>query len=90
MKEYIRNMIATLVATRESHWGAYVASQESLEKQEQPLYLAPYGRPSEVVKAIDAQLPNEKFERFVDYCTFWVVIAGSGIEKPVEMPHRQR
>ena len=80
-------MITTLVATN-NNWGAYVATQEMLERKEQPVYLAPYTQPTEVMKAINKQFPNQ-FTGYTDYGTFWEQITMAGIEKPDTMPHRE-
>lgn len=93
-------MIATLVATN-GHWGAYVATQEMLEKKEPPHFISkviktdpilsnliPLERPSEVTEAINKQYP-EQFTGYTDYGDFWQQIAYAGIEKPDVMPHRE-
>lgn len=80
-------MLATLVATN-SNWGAYVATQEMIENKEQPLFLSPYDRPSEVAEAIDEQFPGQ-FLGFTDYGSFWEQIVNAGIDKPETMPHRE-
>lgn len=68
------------------NWGSYIATQEMLEQKGQPLYLAPYERPSEVAQAIDEQFPGQ-FLGFTDYGSFWEQIVYAGIEKPGVMPH---
>lgn len=80
-------MIATLVATN-NNWGAYVATQEMLERKEQPVFLSPYTQPTEVVKAIDKQFPDQ-FSGYTDYGSFWEQVVYAGIEKPDVMPHRE-
>jgi hypothetical protein len=83
-------MISTLVATKEGKWGTYAISTEMLHKQEQPLYLAPFDRPSEAAAAIDEKLPGQ-WLGFTSYGDFWTQVADAGIEKPEpeKMPHRQ-
>lgn len=93
-------MIATLVATS-GYWGAYVATQDMLEKKEQPHFISkvikpdpilsnliPFERPSEVTEAINKLYP-EQFTGYTDYGSFWEQIAYAGIEKPDTMPHRE-
>lgn len=93
-------MLATLVAT-DGYWGAYIATQEMLEKKEQPHFISkvikpdpiqsnliPFERPSEVTETINKRYPDQ-FTGYTDYGSFWEQIIYAGIEKPDVMPHRE-
>lgn len=71
-------------------WGAYISTSEQREKQEQPTFLAGYGKISELEKDIKQLYPGFSGE-FVDYGTFWSRLQAAGIEKPApeKMPHRE-